>query len=33
MQIQQRIENYWQGEASRYSNNIWKEMNSFKKDA
>ncbi|ACV61305.1 Methyltransferase type 11 [Desulfofarcimen acetoxidans DSM 771] len=33
MQIQQRIENYWQGAASRYSNNIWKEMNSFKKDA
>ncbi|MFZ5646059.1 MAG: class I SAM-dependent methyltransferase, partial [Bacillota bacterium] len=33
MQIQQRIENYWQESASRYSDHIWKEMNSFKKDA
>ncbi|MCL6477343.1 MAG: class I SAM-dependent methyltransferase [Peptococcaceae bacterium] len=33
MQIQQRIENYWQGRAFDYSENILKEMSSFKKDA
>lgn len=33
MQMQKRIENYWEGEASRYSEGIWKEMNSFKKQA
>ncbi|MCR4435105.1 MAG: class I SAM-dependent methyltransferase [Clostridiales bacterium] len=33
MEMQTRIENYWEGEASRYSEGIWKEMNSFKKQA
>lgn len=33
MSMQERIENYWQDEASRYSSQIWKEMNGFKKDA
>lgn len=33
MQIQQRIENYWQGRASHYSENILKEMSNFQKDA
>jgi ubiquinone/menaquinone biosynthesis C-methylase UbiE len=33
MKIQQRIENYWQGRASHYSENILKEMSNFKKDA
>ncbi len=33
MHIQQRIENYWQGSASRYNDHIWREMDSFKKDA
>ena len=28
--MQSRIENYWQGEANRYNENIWGEMNSFK---
>ncbi|WP_066638501.1 hypothetical protein [Desulfolucanica intricata] len=31
--IQCRIENYWQHEAGSYSAQIWKEMNSFKKEA
>ena len=31
--MQNRIEKYWQGEAARYSENIWKEMNGFKKAA
>ena len=31
--MQSRIENYWQGEANRYNENIWGEMNSFKKQA
>lgn len=31
--MQERIENYWQGEASRYSEHIWEEMNGFKKEA
>lgn len=33
MQIQQRIENYWQGRAFHYSENILKEMGCFKKAA
>lgn len=33
MQIQQRIENYWQGRASHYSESILKEMGCFKKAA
>lgn len=33
MEIQKRIENYWQGEVARYSYHIWTEMNSFKKKA
>ncbi len=33
MQIQQRIERYWDNEASRYSDNIRKELTSFKKEA
>ncbi|AFQ42581.1 class I SAM-dependent methyltransferase [Desulfosporosinus meridiei] len=33
MEMYTRIKNYWEGEASRYSEGIWKEMNSFKKQA
>lgn len=33
MQMQERIENYWEGEASRYSEGVWKEINSFKRQA
>lgn len=33
MQIQQRIEKFWNNDASRYSESIRKEMDSFKKDA
>lgn len=33
MEMQKRIENYWEGEASRYSKGVWKEVNSFKKQA
>lgn len=33
MQIQQRIERFWNNDASRYSESIQKEMASFKKDA
>ncbi|AFQ42620.1 class I SAM-dependent methyltransferase [Desulfosporosinus meridiei] len=31
MDMQNRIEKYWEGEASRYSEGIWQEVNSFKK--
>ncbi|ATW27635.1 class I SAM-dependent methyltransferase [Candidatus Formimonas warabiya] len=31
--MQCRIENYWQGEAARYSEHIWRELDSFKKEA
>lgn len=31
--MQNRIEKYWQGEATRYNENIWAELNSFKKQA
>lgn len=33
MDIQKRIENYWQGRSDSYSKHILEEMNSFKKDA
>jgi ubiquinone/menaquinone biosynthesis C-methylase UbiE len=33
MKIQQRIEDYWQGRATDYSENILREMSNFKKDA
>lgn len=33
MPMQNRIENYWEGEASRYSEGIWKEINNFKRQA
>lgn len=31
--MQDRITNYWEGEASRYSESVWKEMKSFKNQA
>ncbi|AOT71628.1 class I SAM-dependent methyltransferase [Geosporobacter ferrireducens] len=33
MRIQKKIENYWKDRASDYSEAIWKEMESFKKNA
>lgn len=33
MEVQKQIKNYWEGEATRYSEGIWEEMNSFKKIA
>ncbi|WP_081562286.1 class I SAM-dependent methyltransferase [Clostridium formicaceticum] len=33
MSIQSKIENYWEDRATDYSTSIWREMESFKKDA
>jgi ubiquinone/menaquinone biosynthesis C-methylase UbiE len=33
MEMQKQIENYWEGEASQYSESVWTEVNSFKRQA
>lgn len=33
MEMQARIKNYWEGEATRYSEGIWREINNFKRQA
>lgn len=33
MEMQKQIENYWEGEAAQYSESVWTEINSFKRQA